>query len=172
MPLLHDNQDPEGLAAVVAYHLHALDISRDVLVQAGIPQVMARQLRQGALTLKHSDARDLAQLLQRDPEDLLSPLSEQQKSEWAFYRVSARHAAEVWKRVAAASTAANVTQRQLGVILGLPQRTVSKLLSGKQATPILQHDQADKFAGVIGAQQGAEIFIEGFEDIEQTRGPR
>jgi hypothetical protein len=167
-----DEQDPNGLAARVAYHLHRHGISVKQLNQAGMTFDVARALRQGKLQLNAFDVQHIAMAVQLEPEELSRALGEQEAATWRFYRIAARNATEVWRRVAAASTAANVSQRQLGMILRLPQRTLSKLLSGKASTPILHYEQADEFAGVIGVQQGADYFVEGFPERHDSQPSR
>lgn len=169
MPLLQDNQDPDGLAALVAYHLHRLGITTTHLTQAAMSRENARQLRRGSLQLAQSDVQHLVSLLQLDSIDLLRPLTEEEQTEWKFYRLSARHSTEVWLRVAKSSTAANVTQRELSHLLAIPQRTLNKLLSGKTNTPSLQWDQATKLADVLNVQHGAQAFIFGLNGTQQSR---
>lgn len=159
MPLLQDGQDPDGLAALVAYHLHQLNISRAHIERAGITQDVARRLRQGSLPLNAADVSALAATLGQDSEDLLRPLTDDEKHEWTFYRMSARQVTEVWRRVAEASTAHNYSQRQLGELLDLSQSVINRVMRGERKSPVLNWHDAKRIAEALDLSEGAEAFI-------------
>lgn len=171
MPLLQDGQDPDGLAARVAYQLHKLNIGRADLERAGITQDMARRLRQGSLAMSAADVASLAATLGREPEELLRPLTEDEKHEWNFYRVSARQVTEVWRRVAEASTAQNFTQQQLSELLEISKGAVSRAIRGERKTPVLSWHDAAKIAKELNLPEGANTFISGLllKETAQSR---
>jgi transcriptional regulator with XRE-family HTH domain len=159
LPLLRDGQDPEGLAALVAYNLRQCDVTQKQIEAAGITQFMARQLRQGSIQLSVGDVRQLAEALQRDPDDLLRALTEEEKNEWRFYRDSARHVTDVWRRVAEATTAHGLSQQRLGNLLGISQSLISRAVRGERKSPVLNWHDAAKIAAALDIAEGAEAFI-------------
>lgn len=159
MPLLQDGQDPDGPAALVAYHLHQLNISRGHIERAGITQDVARRLRQGSLSLNAADVSSLAATLGLECEELLRPLTDDEKQEWNFYRMSARQVTEVWRRVAEASTAQNYSQRQIGELLHLSQSVINRVMRGERKTPVLNWHDAKRIAEALDLSEGAEAFI-------------
>lgn len=159
MPLLQDGQDPDSLAALVAYHLHQCDVSQKEIEAAGITQFMARQLRQGSIQLSLGDVRQLAEALQRDPDDLLRTLSDVEKDEWRFYRASARQVTDVWRRVAEASTAHGLSQQRLSNLLGISQSLISRAIRGERKSPVLNWHDATIIAKTLGIDEGPDAFI-------------
>ncbi len=159
MPLLQEGQDPNGLAARVAYHLHTLNISREALEKTGITQELARHLRQGTLPMKPEDVSSLAATLQRDPDDFLREPPEDEKRAWDFYRASARQVTEVWQRVAQASTAHSFSQHRLGKLLDIPQSDISRAIRGERKKPVLNWHDAVKIADALQLPEGAQAFI-------------
>ncbi|MBS0232534.1 MAG: helix-turn-helix transcriptional regulator [Proteobacteria bacterium] len=172
MPLLQNGQDPEGLSARVAYHLHRLGITAYNLDEMELDRYTARRIREGSLSLGATDVVQLASALQLDAHDLSRPLSDEEKSEWTFYRVSARHATEVWRRVVEASTANNVSQRRLAEILGISQSTISRTMRGERKSPVLSWRQASNIAVAFNLEDGAEAFISPYlaKKSERDRG--
>lgn len=169
MPLLQDNQDPEGLAARVAYHLHRLGISIKHLNQAHLTYEVARQLRLGSLQIRGPFIDQLCNALLLDANELVRPLNDDEVQEWRFYRVSARHATEVWRRVFESSTAQSLTQRELGKILEIPQSRINLLAAGKSNTPVLVWPQATRLAEALDLERGAEAFIGGLVEANPDR---
>lgn len=159
MPLLEDGQDPDGLAARVAYHLYRLGITTTRLTQAEMYREIARQLRRGSIMLSMKDVNELAAALQMDEHELSRHLTEDEKAEWAFYRTSARQVTEVWRRVAEASTAHNYSQRQLGELLGMSKSTINGVIRGDRKTPVLNWHDAAKIANEFDLPGGADTFI-------------
>lgn len=161
MPLLQDGQDPDGLAARVAYHLHRHGIAIKQLNHAGITFDTARQLRKGAIQMDAAYVSQLASALRLDAEELSRALEDSERMEWEFYRTSARHATIVWKRVFESSTAHSVSQRHLSTLLNIPQSHLSLLATGKTEKPALTFPQAETLAKRFGFEEGANAFISG-----------
>jgi transcriptional regulator with XRE-family HTH domain len=159
LPLLEDGQDPTGLAALVAYHLHRNNIGIKQLNSVGLTFDAARKLRQGTLQLNSAFVNQIATDLQLDVSQLTLPLNDEQTAEWSFYRTSARQVTEVWRRVAEASSALNVSQQQLSDLLGIPKGNLSAVLRGERKTPVLNWHQARKIADALGLEEGPEAFI-------------
>ncbi len=109
--------------------------------------------------MKAVDVHDLATTLRRDPADFMRELPEDEKRAWDFYRASARQVTEVWKRVAEASTAHSYSQRQLGVLLAIPQSVINRVMRGERKTPVLSWHDAAKIAEAFDIAEGAEAFI-------------
>lgn len=159
MPLLQHGQDPDGLAALVAYHLHRNGIDIKQLHAADITFETARQLRQGTLQLNTDFVTQIATSLQLDTEDLTAPLTDDQKREWNFYRISARQVTEVWRRVAEASSAHSVSQRKLGELLEISQSAINRAINGERKSPVLNWHDAAKIAHAFQLDEGAEAFL-------------
>jgi hypothetical protein len=167
--LLHEGQDPDGLAALVAFHLHRLGIPAGNLAQADIGRDLARQLRRGALSLSAKDVVHIATALQLEPSELCRPLTDDEKREWHFYRVSARQVTSVWRRVAEACTAHNFSQRKLSELLAFSESTISRALRGERKTPVLNWHQAASIASALELPEGADTFISGLFPEEIVR---
>lgn len=159
MPLLQHGQDPDGLAALVAYHLHRNGIDIKQLHAAGITFETARQLRQGTLQLSIDFVTQIATSLQLETEDLAAPLTDDQKREWNFYRVSARQVTEVWRRVAEASSAHRFSQRQLSQLLEISQSAINRAIRGERKSPVLNWHDAAKIAYAFQLDEGAEALL-------------
>lgn len=159
MPLLADGQDPNGLAARVAYHLHRHGISIKELNQAEITFEMARQLRQGTLQINNDFVAQMGAALHVEPEELSRPLQDDEKTEWNFYRESARHVTEVWRRIAEASTAHKYSQHRLGELLGISQSVISRAMRGERKSPVLNWQDASAIATALNIEEGAEAFL-------------
>jgi CRP-like cAMP-binding protein len=169
LPLLADGQDPDGLAARVAFHLHRLGITTAHLTQAEMYREIARQLRRGSVMLSTKDVAELATALQLDVHDLSRPLTDDEKAEWRFYRTSARQVTEVWRRVAEASTAHNFTQQQISELLEISKSAVSRAIRGERKTPVLNWHDAAKIADALQLPDGADAFISGLFPQENVR---
>lgn len=168
LPLLQDGQDPDGLAARVAYHLHRLEISIDDLNAAGISFDMARQMRRGDIQISEDFASEIARSLRLSHEDLSRALNDTEREEWTFYRTSARHATVVWKRVFETATALGYSQRDLGKLLDIPQSRLSLIASGRASTPALTLEHAKALAAAMGIEGREVIFIDGLgERVER-----
>lgn len=133
-----------------------------------MPRELARALRSGAMPVSATDIAQLATALQVKPHDLSRALTDDEKAEWQFYRVSARQVTEVWRRVAEASTAHNMTQRQVSQLLEISESAVSRAMRGERKTPVLNWHQAAKIAGALNLEEGAEAFIPGGLSRENT----
>jgi hypothetical protein len=129
------------------------------LMQAAIARDDARLLHKGAIALTTKDVIDIAIALQLEPEELCRPLTDDERSAWRFYRLSARNVADVWHRVAEASTAYGLSQRKLGELLGLSQSTISRALRGEKKSPVLNWHGAAAIADALGLEEGPEVFV-------------
>lgn len=109
--------------------------------------------------MKNGDTAELAAALQLHPNDLTRNLSDDEKAEWRFYRVSARQVTAVWKRVAEASTAHNFSQRQISKLLDMPQSVINRVMRGERKSPVLNWHDAAKLAEALQLSEGADTFI-------------
>lgn len=129
----------------------------------------ARQLRQGSLQLNTEFISQIAGSLQLDPIDLITPLSDDQKREWNFYRISARQVTQVWRRVAEASTARNFSQQQLSELLDISKSVISRAIRGERKSPVLNWHDAAKIAKALDMPDGADTFIFGVFSREKDQ---
>lgn len=154
-----DGQDPEGLAALVAFHLHRLGIPPAELMQAEISRDHARHLRRGSMNISTKDVIHIATALQLEPLELCRPLTDDENKEWHFYRISARQVTEVWRRVAEATTAHRFSQHQIGKTIGMSQSVINRVIRGERKSPVLNWHDASKIASALNIDEGAEAFI-------------
>jgi hypothetical protein len=159
MPLLQDGQNPDDLAALVAYHLHRLGIPPVKLMRAGISRDDAREMHAGSIRLTTKDLMHIAAALQLDANDLCRELGDDEKRQWRFYRVSARQVAEVWRRVAETAAAHGCSQHRLGELLGISQSAVSRVIRGERTSPVLNWHDAATIAAALGLKEGPDVFL-------------
>jgi hypothetical protein len=101
-PLLQLGQDPEGVPARVAFHLHSFGLRSTGLANVlGISARYATDYLQGRVDLTEQQAIQFARLLQVNPAELIRPLTPEEAAEWRFYRISASHHVAVWQRARA-----------------------------------------------------------------------
>jgi hypothetical protein len=129
--LLADDQDPDGLAARVAFHLHRLHCTGTVLTRGPgrLPPAMAMELTQGRLCLTPHDVRTLARTLDLAEAELSRELQPRERAEWHFYRVSARNRLIVWHRARNLWQRHNLTQRAAAAVMQYSPSHVSHALS-------------------------------------------
>ena len=88
-PLLQPGQDPEGVPARVAFHLHSFGLRSTGLANVlGISARYATDYLQGRVDLTEQQAIQFARLLQVNPAELIRPLTPEEAAEWRFYRIS------------------------------------------------------------------------------------
>lgn len=134
--MLNEGQDPDSLEARVAYHLHRLKFVGEPLRNARfVPARYLGDLTKGRMPLTAGDLAELARGLDVGVEELSRPLTEGEKMEWAFYRSSARHANEVWRRALKAWTAAGLSNRQVAAILQMPHQKLHQCLVPSPEVP-------------------------------------
>jgi len=160
-PTLTESQDPDGLPARVAFHLHRLGYSATALTDAGVPRRLARELRRGSLPEQQIDAAWLCHKigLQRG-ESLARPLYQFERLEWDFYRVSARNVTQVWLN-AANAWRPQMSTSQAAKLLGFRRNHVAAVVAGTTQSPVLTWPAAEKLAGALQIQAGAKAFLEG-----------
>jgi hypothetical protein len=160
MPALLDHQDPEDLAARVAFHLHRLNISTTALRAAGqLTRAAARQMREGQLLLFPSDTRWLCAALEVEDGELTRPLTDEEQRDWQFYRTSVRHPAAVWARVGSAIAARGLSHAGTADIMGIQAPRVSASLNGAPRGLILQRPPAARLARHLELPLGPDTFI-------------
>lgn len=153
----------------MAFHLHRLGITTAHLTQAEMYREVARQLRRGSVNLSMKDVDQIAVAMHMDAHELSRALTDDEKTEWSFYRTSARQVTEVWRRVAEASTAHNYSQRQLSELLGKSKGTINSVIRGDRKKPVLDWHDATKIAAALDLPDGAGTFISGLFPEEKTR---
>lgn len=121
------------------------------------------------MNLGTKDVIHIATALQLEPLELCRPLTDDEKTEWDFYRVSARQVTEVWRRVAEATTAHNFSQHKLGKLIGMTRSVVNRAIRGERKSPVLNWHDATKIAATLGIAEGAEAFIPARFEKENDR---
>lgn len=159
MPLLQDGQDPDGLAARVAFHLHRHGISSTALAETGMSREAARRIRRGDMDLRDKDIHAMASVLGLQQEDLARPLTDNEAKAWHFYRLSARQVTAVWRSVAHATSAHGITRRQLSKMLDMPESVLSRVVTAERISPVLNWHDASKIAAALGIDEGPDVFL-------------
>ena len=120
--MLTRNQDPTGLSARVAFHLHRLNLtgtalrcrSDGILTQRTVTALSNARLQLTGLTINQ-----LAGLLSLDVSELTRPLSADEAYEWAVYRASSAHRDIVWANAHSAWTTASLSIKDAAAIMKL-----------------------------------------------------
>lgn len=160
MPLLGDHQDPDGLAARVAFHCHRLGITATAL--RAIPDMTRQQARDivvGRMHLRESDVPLLYQALQIPDGELTRPLNMNEQLDWAFYRTTARHPLQTWENVKRTLEEGPFSQRQLAELAGLDHIKLNKAINGQPEALTFMRPQAVRLAKALHIEDGPETFL-------------
>jgi hypothetical protein len=147
-PLLQPGQDPEGVPARVAFHLHRLGLRSTALAHVlGLsdPRYVADYV-QGRADLTEQQAIQFAHLVQVPAEDLLRPLTADEAFAWRFYRISAANHRTVWQRARAAWQSSDLSMSQAATIMGFSSTYVSLALKPDGRRRILSFPPASHLA--------------------------
>jgi hypothetical protein len=150
-PLLNDGQNPESLAARLAYHLHRTHNRTTALTRTGVTadKHVASDLVHGRMEVAASDLAFIAQRLGLLEADLSRPLSTQEEEAWAFYRISARHRLAVWERARSLWRGSNMPDIQAAQAMGLSKDALSRVYSAGSRL-IMRHEHAAGLGEAMG----------------------
>lgn len=159
-PLLRPGQDPEGLEARVAFHLHRLRLTGKQLRDSS-PRYDHSDLVQARCTLTPDDIAELAAALNITATDLSRPLTASERHEWDFYRYSAFNAGEVWQRAARLWRDRGFSDAQAATFMGLDPSIVAKnLRSGRRpGNKVLTFVRVEQLLLAVRAPGGPEQLI-------------
>jgi hypothetical protein len=124
-----------------------------------VTRSLARDIREGRFELHPGDVNWLRRLLALDEDITRTPTAEE-RADWDFYRVSARHPVEVWQN-AARAWRSRLTQSQVSELVGHSRRKIDAIVSGKTQRPVLTYQPASCIADALELERGAEAFISG-----------
>lgn len=110
------------------------------------------------MPLLPADASWLYQTLALDDGQLTRELTGEERAEWDFYRVSARHPVEVWRN-AADAWRPRLSIREVCKITSVDRRDIRNVMSGKTRSPVLMWSPAQSIAQAIDLKEGANAFI-------------
>lgn len=164
-PLLREGQDPDSLAARVAYHLHRTHNRTTALTRAGLAadRSFASDVVQGRLPLTQSDVEFIAGRLALPSSELTRPLTPEEQEAWAFYRTSGRNRRAVWERARSVWQRHGLANNAAANAMGLSRTALSNIFSGHNSA-VLRHDQAAKLAIAIGNPDLPSLLIEGLKE--------
>lgn len=161
-PLLKKGQDPNALPARVAFHLRRLRLTGKALRDCGFCGGQeVTEIAQARYSMTERDANQLAKRLDISPDELLRDLTEEEKAEWLFYRLSAADPEAVWSKAKAAWKAAEKTDTAAARIMELDRTVVSRnSKSGqKRGYRVLHYGAAQKLAAALKLPRGAWAFL-------------
>lgn len=150
MPLLAPHQDPQGLEARVAFHLYRLGLNGTALRRIGFSKTTAADLANARIALSRS-VDTLAQDLGVDEHELTRPLTDDERTDWAFYRRSARSGQLAWKTAATRGREAGLSSYRVARVIGIDHRLVKRVLDGK-ASMVFTREMALALAEVLGGE--------------------
>ncbi len=142
----------------MAFHIHRLGVSTTSLRAAGLSRDLARSVREGRLPLAPPDAAWLYQILTLDDGQLTRELTVDERTEWDFYRVSARHPVEVWRN-AASAWRPHLSLREVCDLTGSDRTDIRNIVSGKTRSPVLMWSPAQRIAHAMDLKEGANAFL-------------
>jgi hypothetical protein len=144
-------------------------LSSTALSQAlSISRANAQALRQGRLPIGAQDAQWLYQYLAVEPGDITRALRVDETLDWNFYRISARHPVDVWRR-AHRQWQPHMSNRRAAEVLGLDPSHVAAVVAGKTQRPVLSRPPAAQLAHILSLEDGPEAFIRGLNRHHSNR---
>ena len=164
-PLLIDGQNPESLAARLAYHLHRTNNRTTALTHAGITldKQVAGDLVHGRMEVTASDVTFVAQHLGLPEAELSRPLSQEEVEAWAFYRTSARNRLAVWERARSLWRRASMPDTQAAQTMGLTKGALFKVYSARSRL-VMRYEHASGLGAAIGSERLPTNLIEGLDE--------
>lgn len=164
-PLLREGQDPDSLAARVAYHLHRTHNRTTALTRAGIAadRSYASDIVQGRLPITQSDVEFIAGQLALPSSELTRPLTPEEQEAWAFYRTSGRNRLAVWERARSLWQRHGLADNAAAKAMGLSRTALSNIFAGHNSA-VMRHDQVAKLATAIANPDLPSLLIEGLEE--------
>jgi len=167
-PLLADGQDPNGLEALVAYHLHRLRLTGRALAPVRyLSRPGLQDLTQARRPLSDHKAALLAQALNVPPEELTRPLTSDEATAWAFYRASARAPRYVWRQAQSLWRSAGPSNRQAANVMGLPQHAPANALNLRRRPITLTFPPALRLTTALNIAEGPNMLLKPLR-----KGPR
>lgn len=121
---------------------------------------MARDLREARLPITQVDIDWLAGLLDLERQALVRTATEEERAEWDFYRVSARHPVEVWRRASRYWTD-HLPLSSVSDLVGHSRREISSIVSGRTHWPVLTYSPAVRLSAVLQLETGPNAFLIG-----------
>jgi hypothetical protein len=159
-PLLTDGQDPEGLEARVAFHLHRTGfLGKRLAASSFLSRPHLQSLTQGRLAISAGEVAELAKKLGIPPRQLLRPLTPGEAALWAFYRTSARHRLHVWRRAQACWQFAGISARLAAAIMRIRIQNVAQAIDGGSSGRVLAREPAERLADALYLSAGPETFL-------------
>lgn len=155
-PLLAQGQDPEGLEARVAFHLHRLKLIGHRLRALGYDPNDAADLAAARMPLRLSAISALAARLELDRAELTRPLTHDEQRVWAFYRASAADPSTVWRN-ARAIWRAHYSDQQAADIMGLNVSLVWRATA--RGRVVLSFERAARLTTALNIADGPEAFL-------------
>lgn len=159
-PLLDDGQDPGGLPARVAFHLHRTGfVGARLAASSFLSRPHLQSLSQGRLPISTADVTSLAKRLGLTPRELLRPLHPEESERWGFYRTSARHRVHVWRRARACWDAAGLSARMAAAVMHIRFQNLTLGLDDRERGRVLTHEQAKKLSVALNMTSGPSAFL-------------
>lgn len=165
-PLLRDDQNPAGREAVLAFHLHRLGITgSDMVARTRLKVADMGMVRQGKLSVSGSYVADLAAGLGVAPGELDRALTDEEKAEWEFYRLSWRHRREVWLRARDLWRDYGKRDAWASRAMGVSAPYVCQSISGAREVSTLARPMAARLTTALNATEGPDVLVEGLEMV-------
>jgi hypothetical protein len=159
-PLLEDGQDPDGLEARVAFHLHRTGfVGARLAASSFLSRPDLQSLAQGRLAISADDVIALARSLGLPPRQLLRSLDADEAACWRFYRTSARHRVHVWRRARACWETAGVSARLAASIMRIRNQSLTQALEDRARGRVLACEPASKLTSALEMPAGPEAFL-------------
>lgn len=161
-PLLADGQDTDSIEAIVAYHLHRLQLTGQALTGVRhLSRPALQDLTQGRLPLTSNTVRSLATSLRLPHRELTRPLTPEETQAWSFYRSSARSPRHVWTAAQSLWRAAALTNRQAADVMGLPHYVPANALNPRRRPITLTYAPALRLTAALGIAEGPNWLLQG-----------
>lgn len=159
-PLLADGQNPHGLEARVAFHLHRTGfVGKRLEASSFLSRPHLQALSQGRLTIGVSEVAELAKRLAMSPRELLRPLDMNEAERWAFYRTSARHRLHVWRRARACWEVAGISGRLAASLMQLRYQNLTQALEDRPRGRVLAHEHALRLSSALNIRGGPAALL-------------
>ncbi|RUO98572.1 hypothetical protein [Hyphomicrobium sp.] len=121
---------------------------------------MARDLREARLPITQADIDWLAGLLDLERQALVRATTEEERAEWDFYRVSARHPVTTWQN-AEALWRNRLSKTDVSSLTGISRRKIANIVAGRTHEPVLTFPAAKQLADRLMLEMGPFRFLAG-----------